>query len=170
METSLKGKALRSLLFGAATAFACSASAGRPPDCWMTGGGSIYDTDEIVEYTGRTTHGMELHCDGRNPNNLQINWEGNSFHLTTLTSAICIDDDNINPLPRYAEFDTFIGIGEGRVNGVQGFQIFFEFTDAGEGGIADAARITILNVATGVEVLDIGATLTFGNHQAHTNG
>ena len=161
---------MRTLAFGsAATLAAAVALAGKPPDCWMTGGGSIYDQDNAVDYTGRTTHGFELHCDARSPNNLQINWSGNSFHLTSLDSAICIDDPAINPLPRYAEFDTFIGIGTGRLNNESGYMIYFQFTDAGEGGINDDAWITIQD-GDGNAVLDIRGNLTFGNHQAHTNG
>ena len=166
---TIKKKLMRTALFGATVATAVIASAGKPPDCWMTGGGSIFDADGQIEYTGRTTHGMVLHCDARNPNNLQINWSGNSFHLTQLNSAICPDDPNINPLPRYAEFDTFIGMGEGRLNGDTVHLIYFQFTDAGEGGVNDTALITILD-PDGNTVLDIAGNLTFGNHQAHTNG
>jgi hypothetical protein len=158
----------RGLLITAGLALAVSASAGKPPDCWMTGGGSIFDSDGSVEYTGRTTHGMILHCDTRNPNNLQINWEGNTFHLTDLASAACPDTAGITPNPPDAEFDTFIGFGEGRLNGDPGATIVFTFTDAGEPGTADTAEITIFD-PDGWQVLSIAGTLTFGNHQAHSN-
>jgi len=134
----------------------------------MTGGGSIFDTDMIVEYTGRTTHGFVLHCDTRNPNKLEINWEGNKFHLTDLTSAMCPDTAGIEPNPPDALFDTFIGMGEGRLNGDPGATISFRFTDAGEPGIADTAEINIFD-AEGWQVLSITGPLTFGNHQAHSN-
>jgi hypothetical protein len=147
---------------------AMTASAGKPPDCWMTGGGSIFDTDTMVEYTGRTTHGMVLHCDTRNPNRLEINWENNIFHLTSLNSAMCPDTAGIDPNPPDAAFDTFIGMGEGRLNGDPGATIYFTFTDAGEPGTSDTASILIMD-SGGTEVLEISGLLTFGNHQAHSN-
>jgi len=144
------------------------ATAGKPPDCWMTGGGSIFDTDGQVDYTGRTTHGMVLHCDARNPNNLEVNWEGNQFHLTSLNWAVCPDTPGIEPNPPDAAFDTFIGGGEGRLNGEAGATISFRFTDAGEPGTSDTAEILIFD-PNGWQVLAISGPLTFGNHQAHSN-
>jgi len=147
-----------------------SPSAGKPPDCWMTGGGSIFDTKKVVEYTGRTTHGFVLHCDTKNPNNLQINWEGNKFHLTDLAWAMCPDTPAIEPNPPDAEFDTFIGGGTGRLNGDPGATISFRFTDAGEPGTADTAEITIFHPDPEIgQVLSIAGPLTFGNRQAHSN-
>ena len=152
----------------AAIAITMTASAGKPSDCWMTGGGSIFDTNSLVDYTGRTTHGMVLHCDTGNPNSLEINWEGNIFHLTNLVTAMCPDTAGIDPNPPDAQFDTFIGMGEGRLNGDPGATISFTFTDAGEPGIADTASIVILD-PDDVQVLEISGYLTFGNHQAHSN-
>lgn len=135
----------------------------------MTGGGSIFDgIGGAVEYTGRTTHGFVVHCDPRNSDNLQINWEGNRFHLTDLTSAMCPDTDGITPNPPDAEFDTFVGIGTGKLNNRPGATIMFTFTDAGEPGVADEATIMIMD-ADDNTVLDISGPLTFGNHQAHSN-
>lgn len=157
----------RALLLFAGAGVALSASAAKPSDCWMTGGGSIFDTIE-VEYTGRTTHGMVLHCDTRNPNKLEINWEGNRFHMTSLDSAMCPDTAGISPNPPDAQFDTFIGMGTGRLNGDPGATISFIFTDAGEPGTGDTAEIYI-NDPYGNPVLSISGPLTFGNHQAHSN-
>ena len=112
---------------------------------------------------------MILHCDTRNPNNLQINWEGNKFHLTSLDAAACPDTDGITPNPPDALFDTFIGMGTGKLNGEPGATVSFIFTDAGEPGIADTAQVTIFD-PDGFQVLSIEGTLTFGNHQAHSNG
>ena len=165
----IKNKLGKKLLLGSAGVFvALAASAGKPPDCWMTGGGSIFDADGMVEYTGRTTHGMVLHCDSRNPNRLEINWEGNQFHLTSLNAAMCPDTAGIEPNPPGAAFDTFQGMGEGRLNGVPGATISFTFTDAGEPGVNDTAEITIFD-PDGWQVLNIAGPLTFGNHQAHSN-
>ena len=53
----------------------------------MTGGGKFTDGNMTV------THGFVLHCNvARLPNNLQVNWNGNKFHLESLTSATCSDD------------------------------------------------------------------------------
>ena len=136
--------------------------------CWMTGGGSIYDVNGEVVVEGRNTHGFVVHCTPRNSDNLQINWEGNRFHLTDLSSARCIDDPLISPESPDAEFDTFIGMGEGRLNNVSGYGIYFVFTDDGQPGVGDTARIIITD-PDGVEVRDIEGPLTFGNHQAHSN-
>src|SRR5882672_5886748 len=57
----------------------------------MTGGGSVFTTDGTEVQTGdRVTHGFEIHCGAENgtiplPNNLEINWSGNRFHLDYLT-------------------------------------------------------------------------------------
>lgn len=157
-------------LIGVATAaLAFSVSAGPRSSCWMTGGGSIFDgLGQSAEYTGRTTHGFVVHCDPRNSDNLQINWEGNRFHLTDLITAMCPDDPDIQPEPPVADFDTFIGMGVGKLNNRPGATVNFTFTDAGEPGVPDTASILIMD-ADGNVVLNISGPLTFGNHQAHTN-
>ena len=124
----------------------------------MTGGGSIFTADGA-----RVTHGFELHCDLRLPNNLEINWGKNRFHLTRLDSAACTDDPGLSEGQPGAGFDTFVGSGVGRLNGVDGVTIEFRLTDAGEpGGGVDLAEFSISGgalAATGV--------LEKGNHQAH---
>jgi hypothetical protein len=129
----------------------------------MTGGGSFF-ADNV-----RFTHGFELHCDPAVlPNNLEINWRGssNAFHLTTLTSGVCTDDPAIDPLPRTAPFDTYMGTGVGTLNGVPGALISFTFTDAGEGGSADLADISIVPPGGGSPIVAVN-TLHSGNQQAH---
>jgi hypothetical protein len=129
----------------------------------MTGGGSVF-TDTGV----RVTHGFELHCDPElGPNNLEINFEGNRFHLEQLTSVVCYDDPDIDQHPRNAPFDTMIGEGIGRFNNQDGYSVRFKFTDAGEPGYKDFARIEITDTA-GNEVLFVAGQLTRGNQQAHT--
>jgi hypothetical protein len=125
----------------------------------MTGGGSVFTTDGI-----RVTHGFELHCNPADvPNNLEINWDGgNNFHLTSLTSAMCVDDPAIAPNPPQAGFDTFIGTGVGTCNGLPA-NISFVLTDAGEPGTLDTATYTI----TGGCSLTVSGNLTKGNQQAH---
>ena len=165
MKTIKKGTLLKIGVLVGACSLAVTVWAARQ-DCWMTGGGSIFDTVEVT-WTGRTTHGFELHCDRRNPNNLQINWGGNRFHLETLTSAVCTDDPTIEPNPPGASFDTYDGAGDGRYNGAPGYCADWRFTDAGEGGSGDYADIRISDCA-GTTVLSVQGYLTYGNHQAHS--
>jgi hypothetical protein len=131
---------------------------------FMTGGGTIGKTD--------TTHGFELHCDVNElPNNLEINWNkrgrtSDKFHLESLTAVTCLDDPNLNPLPRPADFDTLIATGTGRLNNIAGATIELTFTDDGEPGKNDFAKVLIKDV-NGNVVLDVSGNLQFGNHQAH---
>lgn len=126
----------------------------------MTGGGKFTDGTTV-------THGFVLHCDHtRGPNNLQVNWDGNRFHLESLTSAICSDSPGINPGHPPAGFDTYEGTGTGRLNGVSGATAEWTFTDAGEPGNNDFASILIQD-ENGNTVLDVASTPFKGNHQAH---
>lgn len=128
----------------------------------MTGGGSIFTEDGM-----RVTHGFELHCNIEiGPNNLQVNFDGNRFHLENLTAITCFDDPRLNNMPRVAPFDTMIGEGVGRFNGVSGYRIWFTFTDNGEPGKKDFARIEIRD-AGGNLVVYVANTLRNGNQQAH---
>jgi len=142
----------------------------------MTGGGSVFTSSGAEVTLGdRVTHGFEIHCGSEDgtiplPNNLEINWMGNQFHLDYLTFASCTDDPTITPTPPYANFDTFEGYGKGSYNGQAGASIHFKFTDAGERGAQDTAEITIWSgdYTTSPVVLQVNrAYLTFGNHQAH---
>jgi len=127
----------------------------------MTGGGSVFKGNM------RITHGFEIRCDLKKPNNLEVNWPGgNNFHMTELTSAVCTDDPAINPKPPNAPFDTFTGKGTGKLNGVSGARIEFVFTDAGEPGTKDTASMKIWNKANNL-VLEVSGVLNKGNHQAH---
>jgi hypothetical protein len=142
----------------------------------MTGGGSVFTSvGTEVQVGDRVTHGFEIHCGSEDgniplPNNLEINWSGNRFHLDYLTFASCTDDPTITPNPPYAPFDTFEGFGKGSYNGQPGASIHFKFTDAGERGTEDTAEITIWSgdYSSSPIVLQVDrAFLTFGNHQAH---
>ena len=128
---------------------------------WMTSGGSI------LASAGRVTHGFTLHCHPSDqPNNLQVNWAGNSFHLEELELAVCTDDPSINETPPNADFDTYFGRGTGRYNGVSGATAVWVFTDDGQPGRADFMAIVITD-AGGNTVLDEAGNLAGGNHQAH---
>jgi len=128
----------------------------------MTGGGTIPGKVEDIR------HGFELHCDAAKiPNNLEVNWgKGNKFHMETLDSAGCTDDPSIDEGNPVAGFDTYVGSGTGRYNGVAGAIVKFEFTDAGEPGVNDTARITITAPDTSV-ILAVSGNITKGNQQAH---
>jgi len=130
----------------------------------MTGGGRL-NTDMIV------THGFELHCNvDDTPNNLEVNWAGgNHFHLDELMDVKCIDTDGISPNPPSADFDLLEAHGIGTYNNEDDAKIYFVFTDAGEPGTDDTARIKIqITDASGDVVLDEETTkLEHGNHQAH---
>lgn len=129
----------------------------------MTGGGGVITAAGL-----RVTHGFDLNCEaGEGSSSLQINWgRGNRFHLETLTSAYCSDDHAIVSTPPAAEFDTYEGKGAGRLNGVAGATAEWTFTDAGEPGRNDTARIVIKD-ASGTVVLSVSGKLAGGNHQSH---
>ena len=128
----------------------------------MTGGGSAFRLSDNT----RVTRGFEIHCDLREPNNIQVNWPGNRFHLQDLTGAICTDSPFIDQLPRSASFDTFQGEGDGILNGDPGARIDFVFVDAGEPGRDDPASILIFDSDNNL-VLDVSGFLRKGNIQAH---
>ncbi len=132
----------------------------------MTGGGSVFTPDGT-----RVTHGFELHCDvNQLPNTLEINWAGgNNFHMDVLTSALCTDDPQIHQQPpKSSTFDTFVGTGTGKLNGVAGATIVFTLVDAGEPGTKDTAAYLIKD-SHGNTVLTVPANtlLDKGNQQAH---
>jgi hypothetical protein len=129
----------------------------------MTGGGSVFTAGGM-----RVTHGFTLQCgapaDG--PNNLQVNWGGNRFHLETVRTAVCSDNPAISPEHPVAGFDTYPGTGTGRYNGDPGATAEWTFTDAGEPGANDTVRLVIKS-AGGTTVLTVTGNLDRGNHQAH---
>ncbi|MDS4031984.1 MAG: hypothetical protein RKO66_18220 [Candidatus Contendobacter sp.] len=140
--------------------------------CWMTGGGSVFTATEPPV---RVTHGFVLNCDvTRGPNNLEINWGGNRFHLITLTEASCSLAGD--PKPPTAGFDTYVGRGTGYYIGKDGTtdleaEATWIFTDEGEPGTGDSAQIQISVKKEGdsdlTSVLTVSGYLTKGNQQAH---
>lgn len=131
----------------------------------MTGGGKMAD-----DFGGSVTHGFELHCTIKDtPNNLEVNWGGNSFHLDTLTKGICYDDDSISEGKPVAGMDTYSGSGTGTLNGVPGASVEFTFTDAGEPGAGNDTASIVIKDASDTTVLSVNDKLIKGNHQAHTS-
>ena len=130
----------------------------------MTGGG--YMTSLFMPL--KVTFGYELHCDASStPNNLEINWgKSNMFHLENLDTVACTDNPTVSPEPPNAGFDTYIGSGTGRLNGVSGATAEWTFLDSGEPGRNDIARI-IIRDANGNVVLNVVSVAKGGNLQAH---
>jgi hypothetical protein len=131
----------------------------------FTGGGHQIRVDGV-----RVTRGLTIHCDLLLSNNLEINWNGNRFHMTEhMTTVICSDDPNIIQDPPPAPLDTLVGVGTGRYNGTDGFTLEFTLVDAGEPGRDDQARFLVYETANSTNVvLDVPLqTLTGGNLQAH---
>ena len=135
----------------------------------MTGGGSVFGTGQ-----NRVTHGFQIRCDEEDERqNLEVNWQGNSFHLLDMTSATCTDNPALDEENPVAGFDTYVGVGEGRYNPAGGGNatidaiIEFTFTDDGEPGTDDEATILIKRKDNGATLLTVSGDLNFGNHQAH---
>ena len=144
----------------------------------MTGGGSIFDLgfrNDIEGIRGgrgsggRITHGFQLRYDLSVPSRLQINWDrGNSFHLTELTIAEC--GYNEEGYPEYH------GVGVGRCNGVDGFEVDFTFSDHGPGYqdlagiIVQCGEWTSAIVGDSFEVTtESGEVWIESDHRAHNN-
>lgn len=121
----------------------------------MNGGGTVGSSN--------VRHGFRLLCDPLGaPQRMEVNWDRNRFHLEMLTSALCSDDPGISEEQPVAGFDTYEGTGSGRCNG-QPATISWKFTDAGEPGVKDFAKIDITGVACS---LSVSGNLDRGNHQA----
>lgn len=137
-------------------------------DCGrMTGGGSVFTIDDV-----RVTRGFEIHCDLRKPNNIEVNWPGNAFHMTELASAVCTDTVAVQAPPQSSPFDTFQGTGVGRLNNKPGARIEFVFVDAGEPGTSDTAWIKIYDADDTLVLYvpgdpNVPGYLEYGNLQTH---
>jgi len=141
---------------------------------FFVGGGKVY----VPKSEGGTfglTHGFELHCDAtQGPNNLQIDWNGNKFHLEELESAKCIDDGTPNEPPPSPHpgptLDIYKGEGFGRYNGECGAYAKWEMDDNGEPG-KNNDQILSLQITkkdgTVIQVIEDGHPLKLqsGNHQ-----
>ena len=131
----------------------------------FTGGGT-----QTVVGVAKVSRGLTIHCDRLLSNNLEVNWNGNSFHMTDhLTTVACTDDPNIDQNPPKAPLDTLVGTGAGRYNNVDGYTIEFTLVDGGEPGRRDQAALRIYPTGNpGGAVLNVPLqSLTTGNLQAH---
>jgi hypothetical protein len=96
-----------------------------------------YDDQNI----DKVTHGFQLHCDSNSgPNNLEVNWLGNKFHLEQLENALCYEDGTIN---------------YGRYNGQCGAYAKWVMDDNGEPGKIDQIVALVIWNSTGDLVLNI---------------
>ena len=126
------------------------------------------------------THGFELHCDPKSgPNNLEVNWLGNQFHLEELEKVICTDDDSVNEPPRSTDTktngpgpttDVYNGNGYGRYNGECAAFAEWVFDDNGEPGKADHIVAIRVTDAGGSVVLDWNSNLGLGVHDTSSAG
>jgi len=125
---------------------------------FFVGGGKVYvpKNGNIKSFT--LTHGFELHCDKTMaPNNLEINWLKNKFHLEQLVTAKCYDDGSVNEPPPSPHpgptLDVYYGKGYGRYNGQCGALAEWVMDDNGEPGKAD--QIVALRITYGTGVFEI---------------
>ena len=133
----------------------------------MTGGGS--GTATIPPGTD-VRHGFELRCDVNNPpNRLEVNWgPGESFHLETLTSVMCLDDPSTAAPPPDANWDTYYGKGTGRLKGNETATAEWCFQDGGEPGGGGVDKFTLkITDSKGNVVLFFTSSSNQGNEQAH---
>ena len=124
----------------------------------MAGDGSVVGA--LISYE------FSLHCDpNRGASSLWVAWgDGNGFELTRVTDAVCRDDSAIDPSWPSANFDTYHGEGQGRVDGEDGARAKWIFTDAGEPGRDDHAEIAVYG-PDGDLVFEISGPIA-RNHQA----
>jgi hypothetical protein len=134
----------------------------------FTGGGKV----DVLKsgHTVSVTYGFEVDCDLHQPsNNLEVNWEGNQFHMEDFTAAMC--SLRGHPNPPVAPVNTIIGEGTGRYDGAEGYTIIFELVDNGEPGTNDESAFLIYKTSNPSDVV-LNVPLSFiisGNIQAHVD-
>ena len=103
----------------------------------FTGGGEQQDVILPLPSGSDTvtlSKGFEVECD-MNPKHesLELNWEGNHFHMDLITSAHC-DLVPPPPNPPTAPVNRIQGTGTGSSNGADGYTVVFTLIDHGEPG------------------------------------
>ena len=130
----------------------------------MAGGGVLANGGDKV------TLGFELHCSAAaTPNNLEINWGKNQFHLESYNYANCFNDTSSLPNPPKAPFNLLEANGYGRLNGVSGAFVFVQLFDGGEPGVGTDWATIVIYAANGTLVMNVHELLIGGNFQAHTS-
>lgn len=144
----------------------CAPGTGR-----FTGGGKLVTVNLVNGLVISVTKGFEVDCDLHQPsNNLEVNWEGNQFHMTAFTQATCTAPGV--PNPPTAPVNKIVGVGTGRYDGVDGYTIEFTLVDNGEPGTKDQIALKVYETANPLNVvLDTGGLqlITSGNIQAHVD-
>ncbi len=135
----------------------------------MTGGPVLSLTStNYSSISSKLTMGFELHCStAASPNNLEINWGGNSFHLESYEYVQCFNDNSTLPNPPSAPFNLLEANGHGRLNGVPGAFVFVQLFDGGEPGTANDWATVVIYAANGTLVMNVHGPLIGGNIQAH---
>ncbi len=154
-------------------------------------GGTGYDeadkktlNEDFVNPGSSLRGGGVLPCDiGDNPGpNLNISWHNPQLQgqvkLDTLTRAFCRNDPFISPGNPFAEFDTYVGEGNGTFRDAAGVRQpvtmkFFKI-DRGEPGAPPVIGVDFFEIhvknAAGMEIATGVGTLDTGNVQAHSPG
>ena len=129
----------------------------------MTGGINILTEDGI-----RVTGGLTIHCDNTLSNNIQLNWDNNTWHIKkeSLENIICTKPGD--PTPPEAPLNVFSATAMGKLNGVEGSRLEFTFVDNGEPGRNDTVAFTIYDQdETEFFRVDTTRMERGGNLQAH---
>jgi hypothetical protein len=149
---------------GTLVIFTNSANPEELGDGRFTGGG------QVLVAGVRISKGLTIHCDLILSNNLEVNWNGNKFHMTEHNTTIeCSDDPAIIQAPPPAPLDTMRGRGTGTYNGTSGYIVEFTFVDYGEPGSDDkvALKIYAPGQANNPVLSFPLTTVDNGNLQAH---
>ena len=136
----------------------------------FTGGGKQVTINLADGSPVEVTKGFEVDCDLHTPsNNLEINWEGNQFHMTAFTAAVCTKPGI--PNPPTAPVNRIDGTGTGRFDGVDGYTVMFTLIDNGEPGKNDETGFLIFQTSNPSNVvLNVALNfITTGNIQAHVD-
>jgi hypothetical protein len=110
----------------------------------ITGGGNVF-----LEDGSKVTRGLELHCDGRAPNNLEVNFHSTNdkFHLDNQADLLFAECQEwpllLQDPPPGTPFDTFIGKGVGTYNNEPGAVACFVLVDDGEPGTTDMMAVQV---------------------------
>ena len=134
-------------------------------DLRITGGGTAVCQDGDGNAV-TVALGLTLRCAGE-PNRLEVNWNGNRFHLESVDLIGCEEEE---------EGSSIFFVGQGRYNGQSGASIEADLEDAGEPGagvdevdivITDTDANVVLTCRQAVNGGIEGVTLATGNIQAH---
>jgi hypothetical protein len=126
----------------------------------MTGRGKLAGSSTDAEFT--------LRCNG-SPNQLDVEWSGGVFDLTSIDQIYCWDDPRFSEGNPEAPIDSLWAIGKGKLKNGKPATIEFTLTDQGEPGNGRDTLSFVIRDASGAVVLSSAGKLTGGgNVQAHS--